>query len=278
MSCEQQFGGDWTIEKLDILSDYLNAYLIALKNFHFKKVYIDAFAGTGYIKSRDGTKIIEGSAKIALSLNLKFDEYYFIESNADKVSELQKMVDTEFPSLKSRVFTRIGDANEELSKICKSVNWKYNRGLLFLDPYATEVSWETLESVAGTEAIDVWYLFPIQALQRLLPNNGHMNPTWGKRIDRLLGDCEWRSELYQESQQLSFYSEPQFEKSKNTEGMKQYVIKRLCCAFPAVAPNPRIFYNTKKAPIFLFCFAVSNKSRRAQTLALKIAEYILKEK
>ncbi len=47
MSCKQKFGGDWTIEKLDIFSSYLDAYLIALKNSKFKKVYIDAFAGTG---------------------------------------------------------------------------------------------------------------------------------------------------------------------------------------------------------------------------------------
>ena len=36
MSELQQFGGDWTIEKLDILTGYLDAYLTALKNFHFK--------------------------------------------------------------------------------------------------------------------------------------------------------------------------------------------------------------------------------------------------
>lgn len=39
MSELQQFGGDWTIEKLDILTSYLDAYLIALKNRKFKKVY-----------------------------------------------------------------------------------------------------------------------------------------------------------------------------------------------------------------------------------------------
>ena len=39
MSELQQFGGDWTIEKLDILTGYLDAYLTALKNFHFKKLF-----------------------------------------------------------------------------------------------------------------------------------------------------------------------------------------------------------------------------------------------
>ena len=41
------FGGQWTIEKLDILGRYLDAYTTALKNQPFKLVYIDAFAGHG---------------------------------------------------------------------------------------------------------------------------------------------------------------------------------------------------------------------------------------
>ena len=33
----QQFGGEWTIQKLDILTGYLDAYLVALKYMKFKK-------------------------------------------------------------------------------------------------------------------------------------------------------------------------------------------------------------------------------------------------
>ena len=44
----QLFGGDWTERKLNILAGYLKAYNIALKNQPFIRVYIDAFAGTGY--------------------------------------------------------------------------------------------------------------------------------------------------------------------------------------------------------------------------------------
>ena len=50
MSTKQKFGGPWTIEKLNILSAYLDFYVTALKNQPFKKIYIDAFAGTGKIK------------------------------------------------------------------------------------------------------------------------------------------------------------------------------------------------------------------------------------
>lgn len=66
MGAIQQFGEDWTVEKLDIFTSYLDAYLTALKNMKFKKIYIDAFAGTGNITTRDDSKVLAGSAKRAL--------------------------------------------------------------------------------------------------------------------------------------------------------------------------------------------------------------------
>lgn len=44
----QLFGGDWTERKLEALDKYLRAYARALSKTKFKRVYIDAFAGTGY--------------------------------------------------------------------------------------------------------------------------------------------------------------------------------------------------------------------------------------
>ncbi len=222
--------------------------------------------------------MIAGSARIALSSKLQFDKYYFIEADSDKADALQKMVDTEFISVKSKVTIYARDANTELSKICNSICWKYNRALLFLDPYATQVAWTTLETVAKTEAIDIWYLFPFQALQRLLRKDGQMDSTWVECIDRLLGDHGWQAEFYKEDPQLNFFGITSKVKDINTEGLKEYIIRRLKKIFPAVAPKPRIFRNTKQSPIFLFCFAVASKNTTAQQLALKIANHILKER
>ncbi len=76
MSTKQKFGGPWTVEKLNILSAYLDFYVTALKNQPFKKIYIDAFAGTGKIKigNEEKYEIIDGSAKLALSAKEEFDE------------------------------------------------------------------------------------------------------------------------------------------------------------------------------------------------------------
>ena len=135
----QKFGGDWTAKKLNIFTSYLDAYLIALQNQKFKKIYIDAFAGTGEIETSDGEAYLAGSAKRALSAEKRFDYYYFIESDESKASELEHMIDTEFPHLKRFTTVYRGDANEKLGKIINDIDWRFNRGLRFLDPYATQV-------------------------------------------------------------------------------------------------------------------------------------------
>ncbi len=52
---EQQFGGNWTEDKLERVRKYLKAYTTIMNNQRdkngnliFKFAFIDAFAGTGY--------------------------------------------------------------------------------------------------------------------------------------------------------------------------------------------------------------------------------------
>lgn len=282
----QKFGGDWTAQKLNIFTSYLDAYLVALQNQKFKKIYIDAFAGTGEIETSDGEAYLAGSAKRALSAEKRFDHYYFIESDESKAAELEHMIDTEFPHLKRFTTVYRGDANEKLSKIINDIDWRFSRGLLFLDPYATQVNWATLEHVAGTKSIDVWYLFPFSALNRMLPKNGKYE-SWENTIDRLLGDNGWRTEFYKKDPQVSLFDlglidggedEDRVIKDASLEHIKEYLISRLETTFPCVSNNPRIFKNSKESTMFLFCFAISNESEPAQRLALRIADHILKNK
>ena len=106
-----RFGGDWTERKLDVLAKYLKRYTTALKNTPFQKLYIDAFAGTGYREARredDGAPadpallfpdladaerqaLLEGSARRALGTDPRFDRYLFIESNAERCGQLDTM-------------------------------------------------------------------------------------------------------------------------------------------------------------------------------------------
>src|SRR5688572_7029548 len=99
---EHQFGGEWTTRKLEVLAGYLQGYTNALKNQPFQKLYIDAFAGTGYRDARRANEgdllhntlfpdmadpepqsFLEGSARLALQVNPQFDRYIFIERSPE---------------------------------------------------------------------------------------------------------------------------------------------------------------------------------------------------
>lgn len=275
MGTKQRFGGDWTIEKLNILSSYLDFYITALKNQPFSKIYIDAFAGTGSIKVGGKDEAIEGSAKLALKAQNKFDRYIFIERNKKYAIELNAVVVEQFGNLSDRISVYNTDCNSKLHDLCESLNWESNRAILFLDPYATEVEWQTLKAIATTKAIDVWYLFPLSAANRLMKNDREIEPSWKAKLDMIFGDDGWFEEFYKEDPQFNLFSEEKFIKSVNTAALTKYICKRLETIFPAVAQNPRILYNTKNSPLFLFCFAVSNDNPKAIELALKGANYVL---
>ncbi len=90
------FGGSWTIKKLDILEEYLNAYTTALKNQPFKLMYIDAFAGSGHISLRredeDAREFYEGSAARAIKIEDKpFDRLTFVEKDTERYQKLEEL-------------------------------------------------------------------------------------------------------------------------------------------------------------------------------------------
>ena len=145
------YGGQWTIEKLDILETYLEAYTTALKKQPFKLLYLDAFAGTGYVELDRGedAEFIRGSAQRAINVRDKpFDELIFVEKDQDRCTELESLKN-EYPRRNIRIEN--SDANDFLRGLRK--DWRGWRGVLFLDPFATQIHWTTIEAIAGFKAL-----------------------------------------------------------------------------------------------------------------------------
>jgi three-Cys-motif partner protein len=267
----QKFGGPWTLIKLEVLEKYLNFYTTALKNQPFKLCYIDAFAGSGKIDIR-GEIAIPGSAIRAL--DYPFHEYYFFEKEQSYITALKKEISKKHQH-KSIIIMQ-GDCNQ-LLKTLSAVQWKKEgwRGVIFIDPFAMELRWESLKVIAQTEAFDVWYLFPLMAMNRLLRRDRRIPDSYEEKLNILLGTDDWRKELYRESRQLSFLDNKNLEKC-SIDSIREYIIRRLKTVFPGVSDNAKILTNVeKRAPLFLICFCVSNPSDTAIRLSLKAADHIL---
>jgi three-Cys-motif partner protein len=294
LDAPHRFGGDWTTQKLQVLAKYLQAYCTALKAQPFQKEFIDAFAGTPYreqrqsgsdddgqsllfpdLAEREPQELLEGSARLALQTEPPFDSYIFIERNAARCRALEDLK-SEFPSLRDRIDIRQGDANAQLRELC-SKNWNARRAVLFLDPYGMQVEWGTLEAVAATSAIDLWLLFPLGiGVNRLLTKSGHIPQAWRHRLNLLLGTEDWYEEFYRVERTPSLFGDDEEHVVKATmDTIGKYFNARLASIFAGVAAQPGVLRNSSNNPLYLLCFAVGNE--RAKSVALRIAEYILKE-
>lgn len=283
-----RFGGDWTAAKLEIIASYLSAYTTALKGQPFKKAYVDAFAGTGYVDQTDersgaplfpdlaaeeAQKFLEGSAVRALRTEPRFDRYIFIERDAKRCAELESLK-AEFPDLGNDISVRKGDANKEIRKLCDA-NWRSHRAVLFLDPYGMQVEWPTIEAIARTKAIDLWILFPLGVgVSRLLTRSGDIPPEWKRRLDLLLGRTDWYEQFYQvEDREDLFGGKERVVTKRSTDVIGRYFNDRLKSVFAGVAPDPRVLSNSRNCPLYLLCFAVGNE--RGAGPALRIANHLL---
>jgi three-Cys-motif partner protein len=284
----QLFGGSWTEKKLEILKRYLEAYTKALKNQPFKKIYIDAFAGTGYRKKQkkqfeinslfeeieqEEDQFLKGSARLALEAKPSFDKYIFIENDEGKIGELQKLK-SEYSSIEEQIQIEQQDANEFIQNYCVNENWKENRAVLFLDPFATQVDWVTIEAIAKTQSIDVWILFPIMAVNRLLANDPQK--IWYNILNRIFGTEEWFQNFYttQILNDIFGETEEKILRACNPKKISEFYNKRLGGIFNGVARNPKVLYNSRNSPLFLFFFAAGNP--KGAPIAIKIAEYLIR--
>ncbi|MDD2498107.1 MAG: three-Cys-motif partner protein TcmP [Desulfitobacteriaceae bacterium] len=266
----QSFGGTWTLLKLEVLEKYLNFYVKALKNKPFKLCYIDAFAGSGNVDVK-GIGKIPGSAVRAIYY--PFDRYIFFEKNVEYAKELRQRIIQIDKTKKIQILT--GDCNELLRTI-ESIDWykNYWRGVIFLDPYAMQLKWSSLKIIKETGIFDVWYLFPLSALNRVLQRDGKIPEKNKIIINNILGTVDWEKEFYFQSSQMTLFGEPDIER-KSIDHIGKYVIRRLKTIFPAVSDKSLVLRNQNNSPLFLLCFAVSNSNKTAIETSLKAADHIL---
>ncbi len=284
-----EFGGPWTQKKLEILQDYLLAYCTALKNKGLTLHYADAFAGTGSIrnyKQKEGEQSLfpfpledlKGSVVTALETRPSFHRYHFNDLNQDHVDALEKL---KAQHSRKSITVSSADANEFVTRFCRRLG-RYDRAVLFVDPYNTELDWSTLDVVAKSGKIDLWLLFPLSVLLRMTPRDGaKIIPEWEPTINRLLGTSQWKQALYKpkpQPPQQDLFDESQENpllERVNPEELQAWVKGRLEEIFSFVAPP--VMLKNRNAPLYSFIFAVSNRDQRAWGLARKIAEGVLKK-
>lgn len=288
-----RFGGVWTEIKLRALSDYLGFYQNALKNQGFETWYIDAFAGTGdrHAELKQGgifenspiehvERILDGSARKALKIAPPFTHYWFAEQHRGRARQLEHLK-SEWPY---DIQVRSGEANIELRNLFASRPWSggytagRQRGVVFLDPYGMSVDWETLEVLAATQKVDVWYLFPRAAVIHQLANDiGGIDDGKRRALARIFGGDDWEDEFYRSTPaQHSFFDPAPVEgkgRHATPEQIAAFARKRLGKLFCYVSDPLPLIVNGHD---YFELYCLSN-NRNAIPLIHKGVEHVIRK-
>jgi three-Cys-motif partner protein len=276
-----------TAVSIQAVADYLSRFNTALSKQSFRRIYIDAFAGSGdfaFDAEEMGTLFDSiaakenhaGSAQRALQTTPPFHEHFFIEMDRRNVESLRDLVSRTSPSEKVDIL--VGDANSEVIRICEKADWSSTRGVIFLDPFGNQVNWSTLEAISRTK-LDVWYLFPLSGVFRNAPHD-QSKLTEDKRasISRIVGTDEWERRFYDAAPStIDMFDAAGISarRSMNVDGIEAFMTDRLRSIFPMVE-GPRRLLTANKAPLFSLYFAMANKSVAAHKIARPIVKHILR--
>ena len=166
----------------------------------------------------------------------------------------------------------MGDANTELKAWCAKRDWSKERAVVFLDPYGMQVEWSTVERLAATKGVDLWYLFP--AIARLLRRDGNIPEAWKERLDALFGTDAWRTRFFQTRQQAGLFGDfEEIQRIATETAINDFIHERLATCFGKKVAKGLILRNSKSSPLYFLCFAASNESGARP--ALSIANSIL---
>lgn len=288
---QSEWGGKWTEKKLESFEKYVRAYLKIMNSQQerypwWKLIYFDAFAGSGVQENDDEQEstrhfvgldiepeeftVYKGAAERVLSIEKGgFDFYYFIDSDQEASNKLQQKLEKYI--LKTKCVFRVGDANQQINKLAKSMreNSKY-KALALLDPFGMQVNWDSIQKMEGL-SVDLWILLPSGvAVNRLLKRDGTL--LYPKKLIDFFGMSEYeiKSQFYKEKTEHSLFgSEKKLSKVEESIGrIAEIYQEKLQKLFQYVA-KPKVLRNNQNAPIYHFVFASNSRT------AVKIADDII---
>ena len=281
-----EFGGNWTAKKIEILVEYASAYLdimnVYAKQYNWKLLYFDGFAGSGeIIKVHDDpmkgiydVSITIGAARRIIEINQprSFDEYYFVEKDMKNFKELEQNTKSAFP--KKKIFTVQDDCNKkmvDLANYLRNPKNKNYRTLAYIDPCGMQVEWRSIECLRGLP-MDMWVLVPTGlGVNRLLKNNGQISDAWLERLEKFLGIERKEIETFFYKEQKDLFGDVMKVKRENAvkKSAKLYH-QRLKSVFEHVS-NAYELKNSANSVMYHLFLTSNNKT------AIKIANDIVKK-
>ena len=174
-----------------MVSLYATLFSSGMKAKWSKRIYVELYAGAGYSKIRDTTKLIFGSPVLALKVKDPFDKYVFCEEKPTNLKALK--IRAKQVSPEADVAYVPGDCNRRISEILAEIP----RGsaqdtvlsLCFADPFDISLKFDTFR-ILSERYIDFLVLLAVysdanRAYKRYIVEDA-------PKVDEFLGSKTWR--------------------------------------------------------------------------------------
>ena len=158
--------GQWTMDKLDIVSAYLPAFATACSRRSPGWYYVDAFAGPGVNVLPDGQRVC-GSPLIALEAVPAFTTCLLMDNDQKAINALLLRTMRFY----KRAQVRRGNVNRDLIPFMAEYVPRRAPCVCVLDPEGFEVEWSTIEALATFgegRLTELLVLFQADGLHRIL--------------------------------------------------------------------------------------------------------------
>ncbi len=217
--------GAWTVIKELLLAYYGPSYLMIMRKQKWikKLCYVDLFAGSGIIKLTGLKNYYLGSPLIVkYAIDGNFDNYYFFEQKNTNVNQLKTLVQDDHSSVYQ------GDSNVEIGNIISALSKTGVHSLIFIDPYAMEVKFDTIRKLSDISC-DIIINVAVEEIKRAIMQFRalHNNTT---ALDTFFGDEKWKNELPEnpdDEKIFDYYSNKIVEEARKKTPIKTAVYKTL---------------------------------------------------
>lgn len=221
--------GEWSVLKNEIIDKYTQAYLAIMNhpNQEWCKgtIYVDAFAGATENRHRHTRELVPGSAKRALEKELKFSDYYFVDTQPDRVEGLKSLADGN-PNV--HVFHEDGNQVLLHTVIPRLQHQEQRRGFVLLDPYGLQLDWEVVRGLGLTRSADVAINFPTMDINRNAARRGHMSfdDINAPQMSKWWGSDDWKQLFYSVGQK-PLVGDARIQKMVNNDDIVNFYRQRL---------------------------------------------------
>ncbi len=248
--------GYWTRGKLDVLRDYLDAFTTASGSVS-ERIYLDAFAGEVENYDRLTDEKIDGSARIALSIDSPpFTRLRFFETEKN-ASKLDAALRSDFPDRDFKVLG--GDCNVRIPEALARLEYlSWAPTFAFVDPNGMEAEWRTLEALATFKKgqktkVELFLLFAAPMFVRVLRIDGAaVRPKDEKAINAMFGSEDWRHTY---KARVDGEIEPSEARYEYVDLMRWRLEKVLCYKWT----HPLEVRNERGIPIYYMIFATDHE-------------------